>query len=121
MLFRSVEYVQRLPWSSKLHRGRSKILLRQALRGLVPDDVLRRRKKGFGIPVARWIRGELADEVRRALLEPWPTELDVFDRAALEKLLREHREGASDRYKELWALFMLRQWSENHGAGAPGP
>src|SRR5205085_1687753 len=54
-----VEFAARLPWRMKMSLTRTKVLLKRALRGVVPDEILRRPKKGFGIPVAAWIRGPL--------------------------------------------------------------
>jgi asparagine synthase (glutamine-hydrolysing) len=54
-----VELAARLPWQLKISLTRTKVLLKRALRGLVPDEILGRPKKGFGIPVAAWIRGPL--------------------------------------------------------------
>jgi asparagine synthase (glutamine-hydrolysing) len=51
-----VEFARRLPNRHKLHRGERKVILKKALRGLVPDDLLNRRKKGFRIPLAQWLR-----------------------------------------------------------------
>src|SRR5205807_1366132 len=54
-----VEFAARLPWSTKLTLTRTKVVLKRALAGVVPEAIRRRPKKGFGIPVARWIRGPL--------------------------------------------------------------
>src|SRR5450631_4434380 len=68
-----VEFAARLPWTEKLSFTRTKLVLKQALQGLVPNAILERPKKGFGIPVAQWIRGPL-----RPLFE------DLFSEASLK-------------------------------------
>src|SRR5207253_3873147 len=55
----AVEFAARLPWRLKMSLLRTKVVLKRALRGVVPGEILARRKKGFGIPVAAWIRGPL--------------------------------------------------------------
>jgi asparagine synthase (glutamine-hydrolysing) len=110
-----VEYALRLPASYKLGPWRTKRLLKAALEGLVPDDILRRPKKGFGIPVAAWIRGPLrplfedlfsADSLARA---------GVFEPAAVRALLDRHLAGQADLRKPLWTIgaFLLwqRRWA----------
>ena len=121
------EYVNQLPVSYKYHRGVTKRLLKLALvrprlrhrtgttEPLLPAEIVYRRKKGFGIPVARWIRGELRPLFQRTLIDAWPeSRLPQFNRWEIERLLQEHLSGRSNHYKELWALFMLALWAEQH-------
>ncbi len=89
-----VEYVNSLPHGLKLRGGVTKYLLKESLlygdgRGpIVPPDIIRRRKKGFGIPVARWIRHEQQAAFREVLVDAWPESLlPMFDRAAVRRLL----------------------------------
>jgi len=115
-----VEYVNRLPFHYKLRGRTAKYLLKRAVTSehagqpLVPRSIAYRRKKGFGIPLARWIRGELRDEFREVLGAGWPRQLDMFERREIARLLDEHLVGAANNYKELWALFMLAQWARRY-------
>jgi len=111
-----VEFVNSLPAGWKLRRGKTKYLFKQAIarRQLLPREILARPKKGFGIPVARWIRHDLAAAFREALVEDWPKELDMFDRGEIRRLHDEHCRRAANHYKELWALFMLVHWARNY-------
>lgn len=108
-----VEFVNRLPGGLKYRGGVTKSLLKRAvLQGrLLPESIVHRKKKGFGIPVARWLRGELHDYFRRALLDEWPEELAMFDRGEIRRLWDAHLGCRANHYKELWALFMLAQWA----------
>jgi len=109
------EFVNGLPPHFKYHRGTTKRLLKQAVvaSGLLPKWLAQRRKKGFGIPVARWMRVELHDYFRHALVEQFPDSLGMFDRRAILRLWEEHNRREVNRYKELWALFMLAQWADH--------
>ena len=115
-----VEYVNALPNRMKLRRLTTKHLLkRMVVEGKGWDPILPRRiahrgKKGFGIPVARWIRHDLRDTFRELLVDDWPEQLDMFNRAEIEQLHARHLDGAQNNYKELWALFMLAQWTRKH-------
>lgn len=108
-----VGFSHALPSEWKIRGGQTKVLLRQALVGMLPKETLSRPKKGFGIPVARWIRGELREEFRQTLLVDWPASLPMFERREIERLFRAHLAGAN-RYKELWALFILARWARGH-------
>jgi asparagine synthase (glutamine-hydrolysing) len=111
------EFVNGLPSSLKFGRGTRKYLLKRALtRGdngnsLLPRAIVDRPKKGFGIPVAHWIRHELQDEIRAKIVADWPACLDMLDRRKIEELFTSHVRGQANNYKELWALFVLAEWA----------
>ena len=92
---------------SRLRLG--KRLLRRAFRGLVPEAILGRRKKGFGVPVAAWLRGEL-----RPMLEDAAGTLErrgVFEAAEVRRLVSGHLSGAADHGARLWLLLVFELWA----------
>ena len=101
------------PQKLKYRSGTTKHLLKRAVlqSGLLPKSVVHRQKKGFGIPVARWLRVELHDYFRQALIEEWPPELAMFNRHEVLRLWNVHQRRSANHYKELWALFMLARWT----------
>jgi asparagine synthase (glutamine-hydrolysing) len=107
---RVVELAAALPWETKLTLTRTKAILKHALRGIVPRDILVRPKKGFGIPVAAWIRGPLRplfeDLFSRRSLE----ESGLFDPAEARAWLDRHLRGEADLRKPLWTMLMLLLW-----------
>ena len=103
-----VDLARRIPSRLKLHNGRTKYILKAALKGLVPDWVLERRKQGFGVPVGRW----LADGGLR--LEPGPDNLYSIPRATLDRLLTEHKSAAADHRFALWAQLVLQNAARIH-------
>lgn len=115
-----IEYVNPLPDHYKLRHGRTKYILKQLLLGayghgtILPAEIVNRRKKGFGIPVARWIRHELRDTFRETLIDDWPTTLDGFDATTVRALFEAHASGQRNHCKELWALFVLAVWARRH-------
>jgi asparagine synthase (glutamine-hydrolysing) len=119
-----VTYVNSLPPRMKLRR-RTKYLLKRVAEGgngqdpLLPRSIIHRRKKGFGIPIARWIREGLYDLFHETLLNSWPSSLGMFERREVARLLERHRRGTEDHYKELWALFMLASWTTRHASRSP--
>ena len=109
-----VEFAARLPWRLKVSLTRTKLILKRALRGVVPDEILARPKKGFGIPVAAWIRGPLRPLFEEMLSERALLDAGVFDAAAVRNLLRTHLEGRADLRKPLWTLLMFQLWRKHH-------
>ncbi len=100
----------RIPAGLKLRRGTTKWILRHALRGKVPDAIIDRPKKGFGVPLTAWLKGPLLP-LCRELLDP--AELRgqaIFKAEACERLIKEHCEGWKDNRKVLWALMVFQLW-----------
>lgn len=112
------EYVNSLPSHYKFHRGTTKRLLKDAAvrSGLLPPAIVNRRKKGFGIPVAKWMRGELHGYFRDVLLGELPAPLGMLSRPAIADLWNRHHRREANCYKELWAVFMLVQWARSVAA-----
>jgi len=105
-----VEYVAAMPARFKVRGWRTKVVLREALRGLVPDPILTRRKMGFPVPVGRWLRGPLWGVVEEFVLSPRALARGFFQPAVLGRLAEEHREGAWDHGDRLWLLANLEIW-----------
>jgi asparagine synthase (glutamine-hydrolysing) len=105
-----VQWAFALPSSLKLRHGRSKYLLKLAAAGKLPDAIVHRPKKGFGIPLRAWLRGPLRHRVSQAL-EPsalWASGL--LDRAAFTEWSRLHAARIGDYSRALWALIVLDEW-----------
>ena len=113
-----VEFAARLPWQFKLSPARTKVLLKTALAGLVPRKVLERPKKGFGIPVAAWIRGPLRPLFEELLSPAELNRAGLIDPAAARALLDRHLSGEADLRKPLWTLAMFQLWQRRWGASA---
>ena len=111
---RVVEFAARLPWPLKMSLTRTKLILKRALRGMVPDEILRRPKNGFGIPVAAWIRGPLRPLFEEVLSDRALRQGGVFDPPAVRALLERHLQRRADLRKPLWTLLMFQLWQRNH-------
>jgi asparagine synthase (glutamine-hydrolysing) len=99
-----------LPAPLKLRGLEGKRLLKQALRGRVPDAILRRPKMGFGVPLRDWFRNELRDVPEQVLLDPGAVARGYFRRDAVEQLIRRHRSGEADHATQLWVMLQLETW-----------
>ena len=114
-----VEHVARLPISLKLRGRESKFLLKRALHDVLPDRILGRGKKGFGMPVAKWLRGPLR-EMALAALSPEKIEREgFFQPAYVQRLLEEHLSGRKDNRKPLWTLLVFERWYDTYVAASP--
>jgi asparagine synthase (glutamine-hydrolysing) len=107
-----VDTVEALPAVYKYGRGQTKRLLKRAASGRLPASILDRPKKGFGIPVARWLRGPLAPLLDRMLDPGRLARQGVFRPEAVARYVGEHRAGVRDHRKPLWTLLMFQLWHE---------
>ncbi|HYZ88382.1 MAG TPA: asparagine synthase (glutamine-hydrolyzing) [Myxococcales bacterium] len=110
-----VEFASRLPWKLKLSLTRTKVLLKRALRGIVPVEILERPKKGFGIPVAAWIRGPLRPMFEELFSEAELRRAGLFDPRTARAMLQRHFDGQADLRKPLWTLAMFQLWQRKWG------
>lgn len=108
-----VESLARLPASYKLRGRTGKRLLRRAVVGKLPPAVLARTKKGFGIPVARWLRGPLTGLLDSRLHPDRLQRQGLFRPAAVARLVADHRHGRRDNRKPLWTLLMFQLWFDH--------
>uniref|UniRef100_I2PYD1 asparagine synthase (glutamine-hydrolyzing) n=1 Tax=Desulfovibrio sp. U5L TaxID=596152 RepID=I2PYD1_9BACT len=108
------EFICRLPSRYKLRGTKRKYLLKKAVAGLLPKEILGRGKRGFLIPVASWLRGQLRPQVDALLGEKHLREQGLFDPKEVGRLVAEHVGGAADHRKKLWTLLVLQLWLDHH-------
>jgi asparagine synthase (glutamine-hydrolysing) len=106
---RVVEFAATVPARYRLHDGTTKYLLKRAMRGILPDRIIDRPKKGFAVPLARWFRGELAGFARDVLLSSACRERGLFDTKHVERLIALHQSGR-DLDLQLWTLLSFELW-----------
>jgi asparagine synthase (glutamine-hydrolysing) len=102
-----VDWLATLPSSFKVRGREGKVLLKEAMTPLLPDEILHRPKMGFAVPLARWFRGPLKERVRAAVLGPRLAETGWFDRKYLTHLVDAHQSGERDYSAPLWTLLMF--------------
>jgi asparagine synthase (glutamine-hydrolysing) len=105
-----VEFAARLPERLKLNGFTTKRILREAMRGVLPESILSRPKMGFPVPFANWARGGWNDVMRDVLLDRRTKQRGLINAAAVERLLDGHREGARAGGDAIWALVNLELW-----------
>lgn len=105
-----VEHAVSIPSRFKVDGWKTKVILREALRGLVPEQILKRRKMGFPVPVGRWLRGPFWPLVEEFVLGPRSLERKLFTPSVLRRIAGEHRDGRREHGDRLWLLVNLEIW-----------
>jgi asparagine synthase (glutamine-hydrolysing) len=110
-----------LPRRQKVRGLAKKVLLRKAAEPLLPRSVVHGRKRGFSIPAAGWLRGELEPFARETLSAGTLRRQGFFDPDVVSRLLDDHVAGGEDRSRQLWGLLAFTLWHERHVEREPGP
>lgn len=105
-----VDFAARVPAAWKLRGGTGKYILREAVRGLVPDEILRRRKAPFGVPVRGWLRHDLVPLVDELLSEESVTRRGLFHYPAVRDTIAKSRQSLGTSAHQMWSLLTLELW-----------
>ncbi len=110
---RVAEFAASLPSNYKLRGRKTKYILKKAVRELLPPFVTRRGKKGFGVPVAEWLKEKLRPLARDLLSPERVRRAGVFNPTYIARLQDEHERGVANHRKLLWTLLMFELWHES--------
>ncbi|MBI2030855.1 asparagine synthase (glutamine-hydrolyzing) [Candidatus Kaiserbacteria bacterium] len=105
-----VEFAFSLPYSYKHHGFTGKYLLKKLMAEKLPKAVIQRPKRGFGIPIGRWLQKELTPLSHELLSRQSLEKSGIFDWRVAERLLDEHESGVRDHHKKLWTLLAFQLW-----------
>lgn len=111
-----VEFATQLPLELKLRRLDGKFLLKKAAADLIPKEIISRPKKGFNMPVAYWLTGQLKAFCLDMLSPERLRQHDLLAPAYVERLLDEHLNRKKDNRKQLWTLLMFQLWYDRYFA-----
>jgi len=112
-----VEFAARLPLNYKLHGGRRKHILLEAFRDILPPEIAARPKKGFGVPVAAYLRGEWHNLAEQALFDGKLSTDGYFQKLTIRRLWKEHQSERRDHSYLLWSLLIFSLFLENNHRG----
>lgn len=107
-----IELAMQMPSAWKTRGGVGKAVLKDAVRGLIPDDVIDRPKRGFGAPMAEWLRGDWGHEVEARILRSGLFRSGWFRAPVVRMLFARHRSGQRNHAHYLWVIFNLCAWHE---------
>lgn len=105
-----MEFAAGLPVSYKIRGSTKKYIIKKAFSGILPEEILNRKKMGFGVPVGRWFRGELRDFLRETLLSSKSLGRGYFKPDKLRRIVEDHINAKKDYSNQLWAFLVLEFW-----------
>jgi asparagine synthase (glutamine-hydrolysing) len=105
-----MEFAARLPQRMKLRGLTTKYVLRRAMQGTLPEQILTRRKMGFPVPVGRWFAREYRHLLDEYVTGPRAASRGLFDPAYVRTLIAEHERGRANHAERLWALLNMEVW-----------
>ncbi|MBM2820990.1 MAG: hypothetical protein HW405_750 [Candidatus Berkelbacteria bacterium] len=108
-----VDFCFHLPYDYKQRLFRSKRILKELMADKLPIETVFRAKKGFGVPLARWLRGDLKNFCNEILSEDNIEKNGLFNFRYIDNLKQQHFTGRSNHRKLLWTLIMWQMWTEN--------
>ena len=107
------QFAASLPLEYKLRGNKGKYILKKAVEDLLPASILQRSKKGFGIPIADWLKGRLNPMMHDLLAPQRLKEQGLFEPDHVQKLIGDHEQGLASYHKQLWTLLVFQLWYDN--------
>lgn len=114
-----VEFTCSLPERLKLRGGTTKYILREAMKGILPEPILSRSKMGFPVPIASWFRGAYRSVIEEYVLSERPMNRGIFNADFVRQLVTRHQSGAENHDERLWALVNFEIWQRQFIDGEP--
>jgi len=107
------QFAASLPPDYKLRGNKGKYILKKSVEGLLPRSILSRSKKGFGIPIAEWLKGRLNPLMHDLLAPARLKDQGLFESDHVQTLIAEHEKGIASHHKQLWTLLVFQLWHDN--------
>jgi asparagine synthase (glutamine-hydrolysing) len=104
-----VEFTARLPERMKIRGGKTKYILRESMKGILPECILSRPKMGFPVPVGAWFRGAFKNVIDEYVVSDRALQRQIFDPAFVRSLVKRHNKG-EDHAERLWSLVNFEIW-----------
>jgi asparagine synthase (glutamine-hydrolysing) len=109
-----VRFANDLPLGLKLHNFTGKFLLKKMMIGRLPDDIIQRTKKGFNMPVAYWLSGDLKELMMDMFSPSFVHRQNLFNHTYIQQLTDQHFQQRKDNRKLLWTLLMFQMWYQSY-------
>jgi asparagine synthase (glutamine-hydrolysing) len=110
---RLMEFTASMPQRMKLRGTMTKYVLRMAMKGKLPDEILTRGKMGFPVPVGKWLRGEYRHMVEEYILSERTLSRNIFNADAVREITERHMQG-ENHDERLWALLNFEIWQRRY-------
>jgi asparagine synthase (glutamine-hydrolysing) len=108
--YRLVEFAATIPSKHKIKKGEGKYPLKKMMEGILPNDIIYRKKMGFPTPLKLMFKNELRSYAETLLLSDETKLLQFFKRSRIEQIIEEHNNDKYDHHKTLWQLVVLEEW-----------
>ena len=105
-----VEFSMNIPMSFKTKGNEPKYILKKAVEGIIPHNIIYRKKMGFGAPMSQWLRGDFGEHVSSSILNSNLLQRGYFNIDYIKKLSEDHKKGRRDNSLYIWTLFNLTSW-----------
>ncbi len=110
---RLVEFAMQIPESLRIKHGVPKYILKKAAEGIIPYNIIYRKKQGFAMPAIEWLRnGKLSPIAEDTILNSGLMKRNLFHKKFIQRLFEEHRDGKANRSKHLWSLLVVSMWHD---------
>lgn len=119
--YKVVEMAARIPSKMKLFKGEKKHILKQAFSNILTDKTLYRKKMGFSVPLAQWLRNEIKTSTETIIFSKQQGLSDYFDMNEVQKIWTEHQKGDADYSAELWSMLMFQMWFNHYAINTTTP
>jgi len=110
-----VDFILKVPARAKLRGRTKKYIVKKMMAGRLPEHVLKGKKRGFATPIPKWIKGLLAEPLRRTLGEDNLKKQGFFNPRYVRELIEDHVAGKADYSRHLWGLLLFTLWYERYG------
>jgi len=115
-----IEFTMDIPQRFKIRNDEAKYLFKKAVRGIIPDEIIDRKKMGFNAPMAEWLKGDFGKKVHNSLFSSKLMDKGFFNNKYIEQLFSDHFTGRKDNSLYLWTLFNLTAWYDYWIVGDAG-
>jgi len=105
-----VDFTMDIPQSDKIKNDIPKYLFKKAVEGIIPNEIIYRKKMGFNAPMAQWLRGDFGEKVRKIVVESPLINSEYFNLNHIEKIFDSHFNNSFDNSLYIWTLFNLVAW-----------
>lgn len=104
-----------IPVREKIKKGETKLILRDAFKGFLPDEILYRKKLGFPVPIKHWLKDDLYPWARQLIMKSQTDH--IIYKAPVLQLLEEHRQSKGDHARKIWTILMFMVWHQIYVEG----
>jgi asparagine synthase (glutamine-hydrolysing) len=110
--YKVVDFVMSLPYRYKLRCFQTKYILKKLMRDKLPKRIIFRKKKGFGIPLSKWLKDDLKSFLNQVINKEKVENMGIFNWNYIESILADHFSGKVDNRKKIWNLLVFVLWWE---------